>query len=353
MTDLDAPIKKSPGFWRVAWRRYRTHKLGMLGLGIVLTLFLVGFCAPLLANDEPIATRYEGAWYFPGVVETIQNIPMASLVIKKDKPFRFESFTFKDNFDEERDWALWAPIPYGPIELAAEPLEAPSSVHLLGTDESGRDVLARLIYAAGISMKIGFISMGIALVIGLVLGAAAGYAGGWVDMLISRLIEIIMCFPTFFIILAIMAWLPPRIEFVMIVIGLTRWVAIARYARAEIMRLRESDFAVAARALGASPFRVVFRHLIPNAMAPILVSVTFGIASAVLIEAALSWLGFGVQAPQPSWGTILRSGYENLFTAPHMIPPACVAIFLAVLSFNLVGDTLRDVIDPRLHSGDL
>lgn len=353
MTELATPIEKSPGFWRIAWRRYRTHKLGMLGLAIVLTLFATGFFAPLLANDDPIITRYEGKWYFPAVIETIQNIPMASLVIKKDKPFRYESFTYKDNFDVKRDWALWTPIPFGPIELTTESLQPPSTLHWLGTDKSGRDVAARLIYGAGISMKIGFISMGIALVIGLVLGSAAGFAGGWIDMLISRLIEIIMCFPTFFIILAIMAWLPPRIEFVMIVIGLTRWVAIARYARAEIMRLRESDFAVAAKALGAGPVRIVFRHLVPNALAPILVSVTFGIASAVLIEAALSWLGFGVQAPQPSWGTMLRAGYENLFTAPHMIPPACVAIFLAVLSFNLVGDTLRDVIDPRLHSGDL
>ncbi|MFP6596775.1 MAG: ABC transporter permease [Candidatus Hydrogenedentota bacterium] len=353
MTDSFAPIEKSPGFWRVAWRRYRTHKLGMIGLAIVLSLFATGFFAPILANDDPIATRYEGKWYFPAVIETIRNIPLASLVIKKDKPFRYESFTYKDEFDVNRDWALWAPIPFGPIELAADPLQAPSSVHWLGTDESGRDVAARLIYGAGISMKIGFISMGIALVIGLVLGAAAGYAGGWIDMLISRLIEIVMCFPTFFIILAIMAWLPPRIEFVMIVIGLTRWVAVARYARAEVMRLRQSDFAIAAKALGAGPTRIVFRHLLPNAMAPILVSATFGIASAVLIEAALSWLGFGVQAPQPSWGSMLRGGYENMFTASHMIPPACLSIFLAVLSFNLVGDTLRDVIDPRLHSGDL
>ena len=201
-------------------------------------------------------------------------------------------------------------------------------------------------------MKVGFISMGIATLIGLLAGSAAGYHGGWFDIVISRLIEIVMCFPSFFLVLAILAWLPPRIEYVMVVIGLTRWVGVARYSRGEILRLRESDFAVAARALGASSPRVVLRHLIPNSLAPVLVSVTFGIASAVLIEAGLSWLGFGVQAPQPSWGTILRSGYENLLTSPHMIPPACVAIFAAVLSLNLVGDTLRDVTDPRLHAGD-
>ena len=202
-------------------------------------------------------------------------------------------------------------------------------------------------------MKVGFISMGISAIVGILLGATAGYLGGWTDILISRLIEVVMCFPVFFIILAILAWLPPRIEFVMVVIGLVRWVGIARYARAEVMKLRESDFAVAAKALGARPSRIIFRHLVPNAMAPILVSMTFGVATAVLIEAGLSWLGFGVQPPDPSWGTLLRSGYENMFTAPHMIPPACIAIFAAVFSFNLIGDTLRDVIDPRLRTSGL
>ena len=133
----------------------------------------------------------------------------------------------------------------------------------------------------------------------------------------------------------------------MIVIGLTRWTGVARYARGEILRIRESDYVAAARSLGFSPARIILRHLLPNAMAPILVSVTFGIAVSILIEAGLSWLGFGVQPPDSSWGTILRAGYENLFTAPHMIPPPCIAIFLAVLSFNLVGDALRDVIDPQ------
>lgn len=354
MTDATIHIHKSPGFWKSAWARYRRYKLGMLGLSIVLLLFLTGFLAPVIANDQPIICKYEDKLHIPAVIETIQNIPFANRIIKKSKPFRFESFSFKENYDPANgDWAVWTPVPFGPIELASERLQPPSSVHWLGTDQSGRDVLSRLIYGAGVSMKIGFISMGIAVVIGIILGAAAGYAGGWVDIVISRIIEVVMCFPVFFIILAILAWLPPHIEYVMIVIGLVRWVGIARYTRAEVMRMRESDFAVAARALGAGPSRVVFRHLLPNAMAPILVSVTFGIASAVLIEAGLSWLGFGVQPPEPSWGTLLRQGYENLFTAPYLIPPACLAIFLAVLSFNLVGDTLRDVIDPRLQSGGI
>jgi peptide/nickel transport system permease protein len=198
-------------------------------------------------------------------------------------------------------------------------------------------------------MRVGFISAGFAVSIGLLLGSIAGYAGKWADMLISRLIEIVQSIPPFFLILAVLAWLPPRIEYVMIVIGLTRWVATARYVRGEFLRLRETDYASAAKSMGLSTPRIVVRHLLPNALAPVLVSATFLISTAILIEAGLSWLGFGVQPPNPSWGTILRSGYENLFTAPHMIAPPCVAIFLAVLSFNLVSDSMRDVIDPRLQ----
>jgi peptide/nickel transport system permease protein len=353
MGKQDSANPKSVGFWRETWRRYRTYKLGTAGLVVAGSLFLIAFFAPAIANDDPLICKYEGTIYLPGVVETVQNVPFTSLLIKKSGPFRLGSFVFKESIDRDRgDWAVWAPIPFGPIELATVPLQPPGNGHWLGTDESGRDVLARMVYGAGVSMKVGFISMAISAVVGIILGSVAGYAGGWIDVVISRLIEVVMCFPVFFIILAVLAWLPPRIEYVMIVIGLVRWVGIARYARAEVMKSRDSDIAMAARAIGAGPLRVLFRHLVPNAMAPILVSITFGIATAVLIEAGLSWLGFGVQPPNPSWGTLLRSGYENLFTAPHLIPPACIAIFLAVFSFNLIGDTLRDVIDPRLRTGE-
>ena len=346
MSDKDL----SPGYWRSAGRRFRKSKLGMVGLITVLILITVALLAPLLANEQPIMCRYEDELFFPAIVDAVHNIPLTRFVIRKDRPFRLATFDFKAEFDPQRgDWALWTPIPFGPREIVSEPLAGPSSTHWLGTDQSGRDVLSRMIHGAGVSMRVGFISMGIAVVIGLVLGSIAGYAGRWPDMLISRFIEVVMCFPSFFLILAVLAWFPPRIENVMIVIGLTRWVGIARFARGEILRIRETDYAAAAASLGFSAPRIIFRHLLPNAMAPVMVSVTFGIAVAILVEAGLSWLGFGVQPPNPSWGTILRSGYENLFTSPHMIPPACIAIFLAVLSFNLVGDALRDVIDPRLQ----
>lgn len=341
---------KSPGFWRLACRRFGRYRLGMIGFYMVVLMFGVAFFAPMLANRQPIVCKYDGKIFFPGVVETIQNLPFASRVIRKSRPFRLATFNFKRSFDRERgDWAIWPPIPYGPNEIVTDPLEVPGPGHWLGTDEVGRDVAARMIYGTGISMRVGFISMGIAALIGLIAGSIAGYAGGWVDIIISRLIEIVMCFPTFFLILAVLAFLPPRIENIMIVIGLTQWTGIARYTRGEFIKLREQDYAAAARVVGCGPARIIFRHLLPNSLAPVMVSVTFGIAVAILVEAGLSWLGFGVQPPQPSWGNILRSGYDNLLTESHMILPPCVAIFLAVLAFNLVGDALRDVIDPRLQ----
>ncbi|MCE5228822.1 ABC transporter permease [bacterium] len=341
---------KSPGFWGRIWRQFRHYKLGMVGLVIVVVMFLVAFFAPMLASERPILCRFDGKLYAPAVIDTFRQIPLVGRVIFHSPPFNRASFVFKQEFNPRRgDWALWTPIPFGPLEMAALPLQSPSRLHMLGTDEVGRDILSRMIHGTSVSMKVGFISMGIAVLIGLFFGAIAGYAGGWTDISISRFIEIIMCFPTFFLILGILAWFPPRIENVMIVIGLTNWVGIARYARGEIIRLRGSDFTTAARALGAGHSRIIFRHLLPNSLAPVMISVTFGIATAILVEAGLSWLGFGVQPPDPSWGNMLRSGYDNLFTAPHLIPPPCVAIFIAVLAFNLVGDALRDVIDPRLQ----
>jgi peptide/nickel transport system permease protein len=323
----------------------------MFGLAIVGFLFVVAIFAPLLANSQPIATRYEGRWYFPGVVDCFQRVPLVGGFVRKDAPFRLPSFDFKQSFDPKRDWALWSPVPYGPLEITPDCLASPSARHWLGTDSVGRDVASRMIHGAAVSLEVGFISMGIATLIGVIVGVMAGYFGGWVDIVVSRFIEIVMCFPSFFLILAILAWLPPDIKNVMVVIGLTGWTGIARYARGECMRLREVDYVQAARALGAGHVRVMLRHLLPNSLAPVLVSVTFGVASAILTEAGLSWLGFGVQPPDPSWGNILREGYDNMMTAPHVVPPPCVMIFVSVLAFNLVGDALRDAIDPRLREG--
>ena len=257
-------------------------------------------------------------------------------------------FDAKEELDPE-EFAIWPLIPYHEYEQTLDFFAPPSVEHWLGTDELGRDVTARMIHGTSVSIKVGFISMGIAAVIGIIVGGLAGYWGGWVDMVISRIIEIVICFPVFFLILAIMVWLEPNITNVMIVIGLTRWTGIARYARGEFIRIKGQDYVIAARALGIGHLRIMFRHILPNSLAPVLVSITFGIASAILVESGLSWLGFGVQAPDPSWGNILRTAYDSLRVAPHLVYPPCIAIFLAVLAYNLVGDALRDAIDPRLR----
>ena len=173
-------VLESQGFWRSSWRRFCSYRLGVAGLVIVLALLFMAFFAPALANEQPLVCRYEGRLFFPAIVDTIHNVPLTELVIRKDRPFRLASFDFKSEFRPERgDWALWTPIPFGPREIISEPLLGPSRRHWLGTDQSGRDVLARVVHGAGVSMRVGFISMGIAVAIGLVLGSIAGYAGKW------------------------------------------------------------------------------------------------------------------------------------------------------------------------------
>lgn len=341
---------KPRSFWSGVARRFGRHRTGMFGAAILGFFFLVAFFAPLLAGPRPIACRHKGELFFPACVDVLHNVPGTASVYRMPKPFRLATFNPRKALKSEGgDWSVWPLIPFGPIETNLDVrLQGPSKTHWLGTDGVGRDVLARMIHGAAVSMKVGFVSMGIAACLGILIGSLAGYFGGWVDMLVSRVIEIVICFPTFFLILSILVWLPPSIYNVMIVIGVTGWTGIARYTRGEFMKLKTLDYTTAARALGAGGARIMFRHLLPNSLAPVLVVVTFGVAGAILTEAGLSWLGFGVQPPAPSWGNILRTAFDNLWTATYLILPPSVAIFLAVLSFNLVGDALRDVTDPRL-----
>lgn len=335
------------GYGRRVWREFRRSRRGVIGLTCVVMLLLTAFFAPLLASGQPIVCRYEGELHWPGVVDVLRNVPLMSLVVKKSKPFNFPGFDAKAELGDA--FAIWPMIPYDPLATSDSVRQPPSRRHVLGTDGVGRDLAARMIHGSVVSVKVGFVSMGIAALLGLVIGSVAGYYGGWVDAIISRLIEVVICFPVFFLILSVMIWLEPNIINVMVVIGLTRWTSIARYTRGEFLRLKTLDFVTAARACGAGAGRIMFAHLLPNALAPVLVTVTFGIAQAILIEAALSWLGFGVQPPNPSWGNELHSAYEHLRVAPHMVWPPCVAIFGAVLVYNLAGDALRDAIDPRIQ----
>ncbi len=232
----------------------------------------------------------------------------------------------------------------------ANMLASPSSVHPLGTDELGRDVLSRMIHGAHISLQVGFISMGIATAIGLLMGLCAGYYGGWADAVISRFIDVMLCFPSFFLILSVIAFLGPSIVNIMVVIGLTGWMGVARLVRAETLSLKERDFVAAARAQGAGDGRIIFRHILPNALAPVLVSATLGVAGAILVESGLSFLGIGVQPPTPSWGNILTAGKDNIESAWWLSLYPGLAILVTVLGYNLLGEGIQEAVDPRLKA---
>jgi len=273
---------------RLFWKRFRKNKLALLGAFIVFFLFLVAVLASWISPYDP-----------------------------------------------------------GQIQIKRV-LEEPSAQHPFGTDSLGRDVLSRMIYGSRISLLVGFVAVGIATLIGIFLGSLAGYYGRWVDNLIMRFVDIMLCFPTFFLILAVIAFLEPSIWNIMIVIGVTGWMGVARLVRAEFLSLRERDFAVAEKALGAKDFRIIFRHILPNALAPVLVSATLGVAGAILTESALSFLGIGVQPPTPSWGNILTAGKDNIEIAWWLSLYPGLAILITVLGYNLLGEGIRDSIDPRL-----
>ena len=241
--------------------------------------------------------------------------------------------------------AVFAPIiaPYNPGQIDIENiLTAPSNSHIFGTDSLGRDLFSRMIYGTRISLLVGFIAVGIAALLGIALGSIAGYYGKWVDTIIMRFIDIMLCFPTFFLILAVIALLEPSIINIMIIIGATSWMGMARLIRAEILSLKERDFIYAERAIGASDLRIIIRHLIPNAMAPVLVSITLGIAGAILVESSLSFLGIGVQPPTPSWGNILSEGKAVMGAGWWMMLFPGLAIFITVLGYNLLGEGIRE-----------
>jgi peptide/nickel transport system permease protein len=237
-----------------------------------------------------------------------------------------------------------------------KPEEVPRfGIYLFGTDDLGRDVFSRMLEGAWVSLTVGFVAVGIAVVIGVMLGGIAGYYGSKtvlnlisVDALITGLIDIMLCFPSIFLILTVVALLPASIYNIMVVIGLTSWMGAARFVRAEFLSLREQDFVTAARALGVPDWRIIFRHMVPNAMSPVLVSATIGIAGAILTEAALSFLGFGVPPPHATWGNILSKGKDFLFDAPWLTFIPGFAVLIVVLAFNLLGEGLRDVLNPKL-----
>jgi len=249
--------------------------------------------------------------------------------------------------------SMLAPViaPYDPnyIDVKAILLD-PSMQHWMGTDGLGRDVLSRMLYGGRISLLVGLVAVGISTAIGILLGALAGFYRGWVDTFIMRIVDVMLSIPSFFLILAVIAFLTPSIINIMIVIGLTSWMGVTRLVRAEFLSLNEREFVMASRTLGAKNARLIFTHLLPNSLTPIIVSAVLGVAGAVLMESGLSFLGLGVQAPQASWGNILTDGKEYIQFAWWLSLFPGLAILITVLGYNLLGEGLRDALDPRSGS---
>lgn len=273
---------------RVLRRCLGRHLMFTLGLGIVLVMSLAALCAPLIAPYDPTL---------------------------------------------EHDYAVLVP---------------PCAEFWLGTDRLGRDVFSRLLYGGQVSLWVGFVAVGISVSIGTVLGLISGYFRGWVDEIIMRGVDVMLCFPSFFLILAVIAFLEPSLANIMIVIGLTSWMGVARLVRAETLSLRERDFVAAARLAGCSTPRMLFGHILPNALAPILITATLGVAGAILVESSLSFLGLGMSPPTPTWGNMLQDGKNVLECAPWLSLYPGLAILVTVLGYNLLGESLRDWLDPRL-----
>jgi peptide/nickel transport system permease protein len=275
-------------FYAVFWQRLKRNPLAMAGVCVVAALFALSLLAPLIAPYEPNGINA---------------------------------------------WAVLSP---------------PSWQHWFGTDELGRDVLSRIIFGARISLKVGFVAVGIAVSIGTVVGLVSGYYSGVVDTVMMRFVDIMLCFPTFFLILAVITVREPSIWNIMIVIGLTGWMGVSRLVRAETLSIREMDYILAARCIGCSDLRIVFRHILPNAVSPVLVSASLGVAGAILTESALSFLGIGVLPPTPSWGNILTSGKDYIEFAWWLSLFPGLSILVTVLAYNLLGEGIRDALDPRV-----
>jgi peptide/nickel transport system permease protein len=271
------------------WRRFRRHKLAMTGLVFIAIIAFMGIAAPLVAPHDPIKTSI------------------------------------------------------------MQSLEPPSSTHWLGTDPVGRDVWSRTVYAIRVSLSVGIVAVGISVLIAIFMGTLSGYYGGVTDMVVMRLTDVIMTVPGLVIIMSVVSLVGPSIYNVMAVIGILGWPSMARLLRAQILSVRERDFITASRSIGVSDLRIMLLHVLPNAIAPILVAATFGVAAAILTEAALSFLGFGVLPPTPSWGNMLNAArsLSRLQENPWFWVPPGVMILLTVLSINFIGDGLRDALDPR------
>jgi peptide/nickel transport system permease protein len=370
--------------------RFKRDKMAVLGLlGILFFLFLA-VLAPLLANSKPLLIFSGGKFSFPALrfffapdsnekmVEKSFNyllllLPISFICLKFISakyrlaifavlaiafllPFcllsnRLDRTDWRQKVANEKSFAIFALIPYGPFENISDPYEKPNEKHLLGTDQIGRDITSRMIYGARVSLAVGLAATALTLMIGVSIGLLSGYYGGKLDLAVMRMVEIIICFPTFLLLLILMSIMMDRkfeqsILIVIFVIGLTSWTGLSRIVRGEVLQQRQMPYIRACECLGLPIRRILFLHLLPNVAGPIFVSFTFGVAGAILAESGLSFLGFGVQPPTASWGELLRQAFSDPKTYWHLTLWPGLAIFASVLSFNFVGEGIRKALSP-------
>jgi peptide/nickel transport system permease protein len=309
MTTTAEPMNAIPnvpyaeGPWRRAWRQFLRQRSAIIGMVMIGLLAFTALCAPLIAPHDPIG-----------------------VLLGKEEGIKKRT---------------------GPcIHLFGCPAAQPE--HLMGVDGNFRDLFSRIIYGARLSLLIGFVTVAISLFLGTLLGAFAGYIGGWIDNLIMRLLDVVLAFPFLLLAIAIVSVLGPGLLNAMLGIAIVSVPAYARVIRASVISAREEDYVLAARTIGVAPASILFGHIMPNAVSPLIVQATLGIGTAILEVAALSFLGLGAQPPTPEWGSMLSAERNQVFTAPHLVFFPGLAIMLTVLGFNLLGDGLRDALDPRL-----
>ena len=399
--------RKSMNYWQLVWRQFRRSYLGMVGLALVLMFILLAIFAPFITNKYPYFWHSaEDGLIFP-LFRALTNqdlilllafvmavlVPVTKLIIDRIgwrfwnmnrlrravlinllvllagsgllmlKPETYRIMRQVGQFSIERDFredlqrenagritAMFPPVRYAPSDqFVAERFTTPSWQHPLGTDAIGRSNVARIIYGTRLALFVGFISVGLSTLIGLLIGGVSGYFSGWPDLIIQRLVEIWSAFPSLFLLLTIIALWGPKLIVIMVAIGLTSWTGTARLIRANVLQVRTLDFITAARAMGARTLPIVFRHALPNSIAPVLVSVSFGIAGAVFLESTLSFLGLS-DPDYPSWGALLNQARSIAIAKPSLLVIPGVTIFLAVLAYNLMGEGLRDALDPRMKN---
>ena len=381
--------------WLAAWRRFRSDKLAMLALVMLAVLLMMALLAPLLANPRPLLEYIPGSglsvpflrtFFAPEsteyCIEQIFNyallaviaLPLIALLVKKRAtrrivsavmlillvlPFIFtkpklERVDYRNSQVPAGGFRIMALLPYGPFEQISAPLTPPDKQHPLGCDDLGRDLASRIIYGSRISLAVGLLATALAMVIGIVIGVSVGFRGGWFDIIVMRIVEILMCFPVFLLLLIIMAFFQDikfeqSILAVIGVIGITGWIGIAQLARGEVLKQRQMTYVKAAQASGVPAYRIIFLHILPNILGVVMITFSFGAAGAILSESSLSFLGFGVQPPTASWGGMLRSAFGDPLSAWHMTVFPGLMLFWAVAGFNLAGEGLRKAFDPKTH----